>query len=169
MEINADLNWYAIRTKSNQERIAELNLNRMGLEVFNPELKSEKEVFGVTKTVLSPLFPNYLFAKFNPSKYLHLIQYARGVRQVLRTGIALLPVEEQIIKEIRRRLVSGEYVQAEKLSSGSSVAIKQGAFNGLNAIFDRETSDRKRVVLLLDIMGVNAEVILDKRAVKTAV
>ncbi len=170
MSFEEDRNWYAVHTKTSQEEIAAFNLERMGLEILNPKLKQEKMVWGVPKAVLKPLFPGYLFAKFNPGKYLHLIQYARGVRQVLRFGMALLPVDEEIIEGIRGRLNSDGHAefQSKALVAGSSVCIQEGAFSGLNGIFERELSDRKRVVLLLKIMGVNAQVVMDKQFLKSA-
>lgn len=169
MSFEEDQNWYAVHTKTSQEEIAAFNLERLGLEVLNPKLKQEKMVWGVPKSVLKPLFPNYLFAKFNPAKYLHLIQYARGVRQVLRSGLALLPVDEDIIEGIRGRLNPDGHAElpAKAMMAGSAVFIQEGAFSGLNGIFERELSDRKRVVLLLKIMGVNAQVVMDKQFLKS--
>ena len=163
--------WFAIQAKTNQEDIAAFNLLRVGLQVFNPKLKQEKIVWGCPKTILKPLFPGYLFAKFNPAKYLHIIQYMRGVRQILRFGMSLLPVDEEIIQNIRLRLNSDGYfqLQNESLVVGTSVFIHNGPLSGLKGIFERETSDRKRVVILLDVMGVHARVVMGKQFLKASI
>ena len=53
------LAWYCARTKPKHEHIAAATLRRdLGLEVFNPRLRSERATFrGVIKRVTDPLFP----------------------------------------------------------------------------------------------------------------
>lgn len=163
--METDNKWYVIHTKSSQEDMVAFNLSRLGLETLNPKLKQEKLVWGCLKTIVKPLFAGYVFAKFNASRYLHTIQYTRGVRQVLRFGMTLFPVEEEIIQNIQSRLNKEGCVELKKetLIVGSSVLINEGVLSGLNGVFDRETSDRKRVVILLDVMGVRAQVVMERQ------
>lgn len=162
--------WYVVNTKSNQEDLATFNLSGLGLEILNPKLKEERLVWGTTKTMIKPLFAGYIFVKFNAAKYLHTIQYTRGVRNVLRFGMTLLPVEEEIIENIQKRLNPDGYVEIKKksLEAGSRVNIIEGSLNGLNGVFEREMSDRKRVVVLLDVMGVRAQVVTEKQFLSPA-
>lgn len=162
--------WYVVQTKSNQEDIAAFNLSRLELQIINPKLKEERMAWGCLKTVTKPLFAGYIFAKFNAPKYLHTIQYTRGVKQILRFGMTILPVEDEIIQNIQARLTPDGYVEIKKKSliAGTQVTIDEGPFNGLNGIFEREMSDRKRVVILLDIMGVRAQVVTEKQFLSAA-
>lgn len=171
MSIEKDSKWYVIHTKSGQEDVVDLHLSRLGLEILNPKLIQERIVWGCLKTSIKPLFAGYIFAKFNAEKYLHTIQYTRGVRQVLRFGMTLFPVEEEIIQNIQSRLDNNGCVELKKetLVPGSSVQINVGAFSGLNGVFDRETSDKKRVVILLDVMGVRAQVVMGKQFLSSMV
>jgi transcriptional antiterminator RfaH len=168
MNFDSDPKWYAIHTRASQEDLVAFNLGRMKLEVLNPKLKQEKFVWGRPQVIVKSLFPGYLFARFNPTKYLHLIHYSRGVRQVLRCGTALLPVDEEIIQSIRARIGSDGYVslQQERLVVGSKVSIQDGALSGLKGVFERETRDRKRVVILLDAMQASARVVIDRCVLK---
>jgi transcriptional antiterminator RfaH len=165
MNFENENKWYVIHTKSSQEDLVAFNLSRLGLEILNPKLKVEKLVWGCRKAIIKPLFAGYLFVKFSPPKYLHLIQYTRGVRQVLRFGMSLIPVDEEIIQSIQARLNNEGFteIQSKPIGVGSSVIISDGPLNGLNGIFERETSDRKRVVILLDVMGVRAQVMTEKQ------
>lgn len=171
MNFESKEKWYPIRTKTNQEDIAAFNLSRLNLEVLNPKLRQEKLVWGIPKSVLKPLFPSYLFAKFNPVKYLSTIQYARGVKQILRFGETLVPIEDEIIEEISSRLNSKGYAEIPKkeISAGNKVTIEDGIFSGLSGIFERELSDRKRVVVLLNLMGVQTHLTMGKQLVKPVV
>ena len=78
-----------------------MNIERLGLEVFLPRMKKTKSVWGVAQIVIKPLFSGYLFARFSPATYLHLIQYARGVRRVVGNGERPLPVDDEIIMAVR--------------------------------------------------------------------
>ena len=162
--------WYVVNTKSNQEDLAAFNLSGLDMEILNPKLKEEKSSWGNTKIVIKPLFAGYIFAKFEAAKYLHTIQYTRGVKNVLRFGMTLIPVEEEVIKNIQNRLNSDGCAEIKKLSlkTGSRVNIEEGPLHGLNGIFEREMSDRKRVVVLLDIMGVRAQVLTEKHFLSPA-
>ena len=170
MNFEKDDKWYVIQTKSGQEDLAAFNLSRLGLEILNPKLKAEKLVWGSIKPMIRPLFAGYIFAKFDAVKYFHIIRYTRGVRRVLRFGMTLFPVEEEIIENIQRRLGKDgcARIQPKTLSAGSSVLIREGPLNGLNGIFEREMSDRKRVVILLDVMGVRVQVEMGKHLVSAA-
>lgn len=170
MNIEKEEKWYPIRTKPLQEDIAAFNLSRLNIEVLNPKLQQEKLVWGNPKVILKPLFPSYLFAKFNPTKFLSIIQYTRGVKQILRFGESLVPIEDEIIEEITSRLNPQGYVEKLKkpISAGSKVNIEDGIFSGLSGIFERELSDRKRVVVLLKLMGVQTQVTIGNRLVKPA-
>lgn len=169
MNLEKEEKWYPIRTKTNQEDLAAYNLSRLNLEVLNPKLRQEKLVWGIQRSVLKPLFPSYLFARFNPAKYLSTIQYARGVKQILRFGETLVPIEDVIIDEIASRLNSNGYAEiAEKeISTGSKVTIEDGVFSGLSGIFERELSDQKRIVVLLNLMGVQTHLTMNKQHVKS--
>jgi len=160
--------WYAIHAKTRQEDLAALNLGRMNLEVLNPKIKREMPVWGQKRSVIKPLFPGYLFARFDPAKYLHLIQYARGIRQVLRCGTALLPVDDQIIQSICERLDSDGCVETpvEPLVPGSAVTIQDGPLSGLRGVFERDTSDRRRVVILLEAMQSRLRLEIERQALK---
>jgi transcription elongation factor/antiterminator RfaH len=160
--------WYAIGTKNGQENRVEFHLVRLGLEVLNPKQKKEKKVWGGSKLVAKPLFPGYLFAKFDPPNYLHTIQYTRGVRQVLHFGNNLLPVDEEIIQNIRLRLDVDGCVELDKtaITEGDPISVCEGPLTGFKGIFKRELGDRNRVVVLLDLMGAYARVVMEKRLVE---
>lgn len=163
------INWYAIQTKSKQEDVVAYYLSQLHLEILNPKQKKKKLVWGTPKTVTEPLFPGYLFAKFNPARFLHTIQYTRGVRTVLHFGMTLLRVEDEIIQGIRERLNGDDCLEMYgSFNTGDSVMVAEGPFHGLRGIFKREMSGQKRVVVLLDILGASTEVVMDRQFLNAA-
>lgn len=170
MDLWRETNWYAIHTKPCREDLAAMNLKRLGLDVLLPKMKQEKLVWGVPQIVIKPLFPGYFFARFRPSEYLHLIQYARGVRRVVSGGDIPLPVDEEIIQAIQSRLGVDGYVTLGlmPLSPGGRVIIQDGPLKGLAGIFERELDDRERVVILLEAIQYQARVLIEKWHLKAA-
>lgn len=162
-------NWYAVRTKPNQEDWVEHQLTRIDLEILNPKQKREREVWGNVRTCVEPFFPGYLFAKFDPARFLHIIQYTRGVRCVLHFGMTLVRVDEDIIQDIRDRIGSDGCIASPNKTfiRGEHVSVTDGPLRGLRGIFKEEMKDRKRVLLLLEALGASAQVVMDKRFLRS--
>jgi len=169
MDFAEDANWYAIHTKPGQEDLVENQLMRINLEILNPKQKREKVVWGITKTSIVPFFPGYLFAKFSPARFLHTIQYTRGVRYVLHFGATPVRVDEELIQNIRNRIGTDGCIaaQSKPFVSGEHVSVNGGPLRGLRGIFKEEMRDGKRVLLLLEVLGVSAQVIMDRRFLKS--
>ena len=144
------VNWYAVNTKPHQEHQAEQNLERIGVEAFSPLLERRKVVRRKIQTVVGPLFPGYIFARFDAAAGSRGVRFARGVRKIVSFGPAPEPVDGEIIEAIRQRL-SGAYLVVPRpvFQAGQTVHIQEGPLKDLHAVFEREMSDHQRVVLLL--------------------
>ena len=156
------LNWYAVSTKPRQEHEVEVNLAHMGLVTFCPRIRERKLIRRCYQLRTSTLFPGYLFAKFDVSSQYRAVHYARGVRGVVAFGGVPAVVDQAMIEAIRERLLDG-YLQVReaKFVPGQIVHIKQGRLNGLEAIFERETSGGERAVLLLRALAYQARVVVE--------
>jgi transcriptional antiterminator RfaH len=150
--------WYAVSTKPHQEKQAELHIKHCGIECFLPLLKESKIIRRARKTVIEPLFPGYLFARFNLDKHYRAVSYATGVRKIVEFGAGPVELDATMIGAIRERLSNG-YVtlMPVRLVHGQVVHIKGGPLAGLEAVFMREMTDRNRVLLLLNTMGLHAK------------
>ena len=155
------MNWYAVNTKTHQESIAELNLQRLGVETFCPQLKQDKVIRRRRQTVISPLFPGYLFARFNLGTHYRAVKYAQAVRKVVSLGSAPEAVDEEIIESIKSRARDGFVtVQPSSFTPGQVVRIQEGPLQGLEAVFEMEMSDHQRVVILLRTLSYQARVVV---------
>ena len=144
------MEWYTVNTKPRQEHQAVLNLQTLGVQTFYPQIQVRKRVRRVMKRVTGPLFPGYIFARFDLETYFRTVTYARGVRKVVSFGPKPSPVDEEVIAGINARLTNGCLtVPLVSLTPGQCVRIQGGPLEGLEAIFEREMSDHQRVVLLL--------------------
>ncbi|CAN5688913.1 hypothetical protein BH20ACI3_BH20ACI3_08540 [soil metagenome] len=169
MDYWRETKWYAIHTHPCREAVAAMNIERLGLEVFLPKIKQQKSVWGVAHSVIRPLFLGYLFAQFCPATYLHLIQYARGVRRVVGNGDRPLPVDDEIIQAVRERIGEEGYVQIQPkpMHRGDRVMVFEGPLQGLKGILEQDMGDRERVVILLEAIEYQARLLIEKRYLKT--
>jgi transcription antitermination factor NusG len=58
--------WYAVRTRSNCEQTVSEVLKQKGLTEFSPFYVARRRWSDRTKRVRLPLFPGYLFCRFDP-------------------------------------------------------------------------------------------------------
>lgn len=168
MDYWCETNWYAIHAHPAREAVAAVNIERFGLQVFLPQLKEEKLVWGFPRTVVKPLFSGYLFAYFSPASHLHLIQYARGVRRVVGNGQRPLPVDDEIIGAVRSSLGADGYaqIQPKPIHRGDRVMVQQGPLEGLKGVLEQEVEDHERVVILLEAIEYQARLLIDKGFLK---
>ena len=155
------MNWYPVHTKPRQERLASLNLAHVGIETFLPLMKERKRIRRAEETVTEPLFPGYLFAKFDPIDHFRTVKYARGVRNIVTIGMAPAIVDEQVIASIQSRLEEGYRTDsAHVMVKGQLVRIHDGPMRGLEAIFEREMPGQQRALLLLKTLAYQAHVVV---------
>src|SRR6185295_7887815 len=156
------MHWYAVSTKPHQEKQAELHIKQYGIECFLPRLKESKIIRRMHKTVIVPLFPGYLFARFDLDKHCRAVSYATGVRKIVEFGSGPVELDPAMIDAIKNRLHDG-YVTLMPVrpASGQVVHIKGGPLAGLEAVFIREMTDRNRASLLLNTLGFQARLTLN--------
>lgn len=161
-----DMAWYCARTKPKHEHIAAANLRRnLGLEVFHPRLRIERATRrGVVRTV-EPLFPCYIFVRGFGST-LNEIRYVAGVSTLVHFGQQIPIVSDSVIEELKQCFEEEEPLYVEdRLCPGSEVSIADGAFRGFQAIVLKMLPARQRVQILLDILGRQTLVEVDRQSV----
>ena len=161
------MNWYLVRSKPHQESVAVMRLKQLGLETFCPYRKKVRRGQNNHKTDRSPLFPSYLFSKFNGDTQYRLVTYAQGVGKVVTFGEHPAIVDEEIVESIMARIQNGLVVlEPQSFKSGDRVLIHDGPFDGFQAIFEKELTGTERVVLLLQAVSYQARVLIDQNFVE---
>jgi transcriptional antiterminator RfaH len=164
------MNWYAIYTKTKREDMVTRSLHQAGIEVYNPKLKARKYLRRQYRNVIEPLFPSYIFARFDPASSLWMIRYTRGVKKVVSSNNTPWPVTREMIDLIRSRedengIINLNYDMYEK---GDTVKIANGPFAGLTGIFERPMKGNERVVLLLNAVTYQARVVVERASLMKA-
>jgi transcriptional antiterminator RfaH len=156
------MNWYVVNSKPRQEHLAAQSLQRLGVESFLPQIRRSRLVRGVRKVNTCPLFPGYLFSRFDLAVHFRAVNFSTGVRKVVSFGSSPVIVEEALIQSIRDRMTDGFILlQPASLIPGQSVRIEEGPFQGLEAVFERPLNDQGRIMLLLQALSYQARVVVD--------
>jgi transcriptional antiterminator RfaH len=163
----SDPRWFAIHAKHCLEEVALGKVRSLGCEVLLPRVQEDKARLSKRHTVIKPLFPGYLFAKFVPAIHLHAIRYSRGVLRVVGAADKPLPVDEKIIEEIKSRIQKNGfvYVGPKPLRPGDSVLVREGPFEGFMGFVERESNARSRVLILLNTLG-QARISIERRCLE---
>jgi transcription antitermination factor NusG len=182
--------WYAVQTKPRKEQPVESSLSDQGLTVLLPWVVYERSRVASTRKArpgrprknpelavsrTEPLFPGYLFVQLAPSDHerWHLVRRTPGVVRILGTGDEPVPVPDDAIELIlEKSFGSGIIVFRDgrpawrDLEAGTRVEITEEPFRGLVGILEKPTSGRKRVRVLLEMMGQEVPVEVDAGSVK---
>ncbi|WP_417778250.1 transcription/translation regulatory transformer protein RfaH [Stutzerimonas xanthomarina] len=141
--------WYLIQCKVRQDERAEENLVRQGYECLRPTLACERVVRGKRQRVVESLFPGYLFIRLDAGDNWGPLRSTRGVLRLVGFGEGALPIDPEIILQLRQRAEQAE--GSPVLVVGETVRIISGPFAELEAIFCAMDGD-DRVVLLLKFL-----------------
>jgi len=146
--------WYVIQTKPKKEEEAKSYLSTKGVEIFNPLLETFLLRNGRMNRELKPLFPNYMFGKFDLDQNYPLVRWAKGVKKVLGFGEYPTPIPEEVVEIIKERTDTHGIVRLKcHFQANDLIRIKTGPLKDLLGIFERWVSDGERVRILLNMVG----------------
>ena len=138
--------WYAIQTRTRRERSIANLLSGKGYEIFLPTYVPEPREGHRSKEVSSPLFPGYLFCRFDVQKRLPIL-VTPGVVGVVGQGRVPTPIPLSEISAIQSLISSG--VSPEPwpyLECGQRVQIADHALQGLEGILVGHKGNHRIVV-----------------------
>jgi transcriptional antiterminator RfaH len=161
--------WYVVHTKPREELRAQKNLNAWSVETFFPMVKERRAKGYANKLsqTIKPLFPRYIFARFNANQMLHKVSFTRGVHSLVQFGGVPLPVDEEILNLISARVGADGFVAMEdELKSGDRVTISDGPFKDFEGVFERQMKQSDRVMILLMTINYQSRIILDRALVR---
>jgi transcriptional antiterminator RfaH len=145
--------WYTLYTKPKAEYQVATALRERGIQTYLPETEAPKAHQGRERR---PFFPCYLFVKLDfETAGLSHVQWTPGLRRIVAFGDRPVPLPEEVINLIRRRLdgTNGNGRPGHDFKPGDTLRITDGPFQGMLAIFDRPTTPAERVQVLLNILG----------------
>jgi transcriptional antiterminator RfaH len=165
--LNQNPAWYCARTKPKHEHIAAATLRKnLGLEAFLPRLRVERATRRGAVQVIEPLFPCYVFVHCMIEEWVDEIKHSNGISSLVRFGEKIPQVDTAIIEELQDFFEADELMTVENgLTPGTEVSVAGGAFDGMRAYVLRNMPAKRRVQILLDILGQPTPVEVDRSSV----
>jgi transcriptional antiterminator RfaH len=144
------LRWYVAHVAPRQEELAISHLARQGFETFCPQLWKERRHARQRKVVKTPVFPGYLFVRFDiDSQPWVSINSTRGVRHLVGPS----PSRPQSFPDSAMGLLQTRCNEGilrhseEQLTPGQRIRVSVGPFIDRIATIERlEAKDRVRVL-----------------------
>jgi transcriptional antiterminator RfaH len=118
-------------------------------------LRSERATFrGVIKRVTEPLFPCYIFVRCVLEEQLDHVRHTPGISSIVNFGSRIPEVPELVIQELRECFGTEESLDVDTCPGpGDGVTLTSGAFLGMQAVVLRAWPAKRRVEILLEILG----------------
>jgi transcription antitermination factor NusG len=138
--------WFALVVRSRWEKTAASSLTSKGYDSLLPVFKERRRWSDRWKDLELPLFPGYVFCRFDPCHRLPVLT-TPGVLSVVGIGKALCPVDTEEIAAIQLLARSGCSARPWPfLEIGQFVRVSQGPLCGLTGIVLQVKSETKLIL-----------------------
>lgn len=164
------MNWYCVQTKAKREPLLANYLEEsLGLETYLPQVKVKKVIRRVKKTVSLPLFPRYLFCRFDLANSFRAVRYSPdSLGLVTRSGLPI-EVQNSVVESLRS--TEGELLVSQlfddTLKAGDSVHVLAGPLQGMMGTVLRDLNQGNRVAILMSLLNSDVKVEIDRSLVST--
>jgi transcriptional antiterminator RfaH len=160
--------WFLVRSKPRQEAVALTHLVRQGYESYLPLFASEKLVRRKATVVQEPMFARYLFVRLDTSgngQSWSPIRSTVGVSELVCFGSRPARVDAALIATLREREMAQQANPDALFAAGDSVRITEGAFAGLEAIYQMNDAEG-RAMVLLDLLSKPVAMTIDAASLR---
>lgn len=141
------MTWYALQHKPAQGDRALEHLQNQDIPCFYPKITVEKIKAGKRTKKLEPLFPGYLFVNLEKTDPMwSKLRSTRGVLRIVSFAHEPAAIGDEVIRHIK----DGLHTVAEQggIKPGQVVELRDGPFQGLEAIFQAYDGEERAIVLI---------------------
>ena len=144
--------WYALYTKSRNEKKVADRLSQLGIEVYCPLVQQIKQWSDRKKKVMVPLLPSYVFVNLEPKEREKVFQVSGVVRYLYWLGQAAV-IKDHEIELLKTYLIDKTYTSFEvnTLVVGQNYTITSGPLQGKEGVISMV--DKKHLELVLEELG----------------
>lgn len=155
------LSWFALQIRSRWEGTVAGLLRAKGLETFLPTYASKRQWSDRFKVVESPLFPGYVFCRFDVHNRLPVL-ITPGVIAVVGRGKTPVAVDDAEIVSIRAAIGSGLHVEPwPYIEIGERVRIQGDVLDGMEGILT-SFKGSQRVVISVTLLRRSVALEIDR-------
>ena len=138
--------WYAIRTRSNHEKITALGLHGKGYEPYVPTYQVHRRRFERVIKSDHPLFPGYVFCCFDVKNRLPIL-ITTGVVSIVGFGGEPAVIPDHEIDAVRAALQSGCTSEpCPYLREGQRIRVTHGSLEGVEGILLKKKNHLRMVI-----------------------
>lgn len=164
--------WYCVHTRPKKEaQVAEYCRTILGLETYFPRLREQRVIRRVRRTVMGPLFPRYIFCRFDTATSYRAVRFAPEVLDIVHQGRKPALVSTSLIDDLKAW--AGDAVDIitlhPPLRTGDEVEVTDGPMRGLRAVIVRAADDQDRVAVLLSILECGAHMTVRRSELKKVI
>ncbi|MGH7448578.1 MAG: transcription termination/antitermination protein NusG [Longimicrobiales bacterium] len=169
VERAGETRWYACYTRSRHEKQVDRLLRERGFETFLPLVPRVSQWKDRRKLVEWPLFPSYVFGRFNPTDVPRVLS-TPGVATLVRSNGRPAPIPDEELDNVRRLVHvlstgAGEPEHRPFMAEGEWVEVMEGPFQGLRGVVV-EQRNRRRVLIGIKAIGQGLEVDIETSALR---
>jgi transcriptional antiterminator NusG len=158
--------WYALRTRSNQERMVAAILESKGYDNYLPVYRCRRRWSDRVVTTEVHLFPGYVFCRFDHKQRLP-IMVTPGVVNIIGCGNNPESIPDSEIQAIEKVLESGLAAEPHPfLQIGQPIRIDHGALKGLEGILIRKKTGW-RLLVSVSMLQRSVSVEIDQSCIAT--
>lgn len=156
--------WYLLYCKRGEQVRAKQHLENQGVECFYPTVEVEKILRGKRQKVEEPLFPCYVFSRFDYEQGPNFtsVRSTRGVVDFVRFGAQPKEIQGDLVYELKQIEKCAEEPTSPEcmLKPGDHVRVMNGQFAGIDAIY-HEQDGEKRSIMLVQMLSKRVPVSID--------
>jgi len=154
----SEMRWFVLRVKSRHEKLVSSHLQSRNVEHLLPLYTSRNKWADRYKNVQLPLFPGYVFSRFDLENRGSILR-TPGVIDIVRFGQVLAPVDLHEMEGLQRLVSSGVACEPYgPVEVGEKVEIHSGPFFGLTGLV---TEVRKAFRLVLSVTLLRRSVLVE--------
>lgn len=142
---DTDLKWYVVYTKPNQEKRIVHYLNLRYVNAYLPLRKEIRFWSDRKKSILTPLFPGYIFVHLNTKKRFRIFDVP-GIVKFVGSNITPATISEEELSTIRQLETCGYPITEEQAEIGTLVKVSGGPLLGLTGKLLLRKGQRRFIV-----------------------
>ena len=153
--------WFALRVKPRHEKCVASVLRNKGYTCFLPLYKRSRGRPYSYRYFALPLFPGYLFCRFNADLRLPILM-TPSVIQVVGSGKTPVPIEDHEIDAVSTIVASGLAAEPwSYLRTGQTVTLAAGPLRGVAGVL-LDFRPRARLVVSIELLQRSVAVEIDR-------
>ena len=162
------MEWYCVHATTKKEAsVSQFLADTHGLEVYFPTMRVSRIIRRVRRKVDVPLFPGYLFCRFDFAQHFRAVRYAHDALGLVQRGGRPVQVDDEIVDQIKSEIgnLSVSSLFEDRLEVGKVVRVLDGPMQGMMGTVLRDLSETDRVHILMYLLNSDVRVNISRSLV----